>query len=351
MSGWPLLAAGQDLESWLREGGKPERATRPVLWLYRWRAIWLEQHYHLIRTTGPAAQSFPFPDGEGLVFILGFWRSGTTLLHDLLAEAPGCGAPRTWQCMDPSSMLLSRSATPKAAMQRPMDQVVVTGDSPQEDEFALMAMGVPSVYRGFLDPRRLPELESQLDQDHWSSDNSTWEKTLEYFLSWCREEGRNRLMIKSPNHLFRYRALALRYPCARFVWILRSPDQLWRSNLGMWKAMIRRYALWNAPEGVVEQFLNKALSSYEELLLELHQEGLFLQHPAFSYEALQEAPETILSPLATRLSLEPWETWGPPLLPRIIPEAKQRNSVLPKGAPVELLNRIECLHQAILNAR
>ncbi len=124
-------------------------------------------------------------------------------------------------------------------MRRPMDQVLVSGDSPQEDEFALMAMGVPSVYCGFLDPRRLPTLEEILDQAHWLSTGPFWQQTLESFLSWCKEEGRDRLVVKSPNHLFRYRALALRYPRARFVWILRSPAQLWPKFILEYEQMLK----------------------------------------------------------------------------------------------------------------
>ena len=66
-------------------------------------------------------------------------------------------------------------------MQRPMDQVTIRADSPQEDEFALTAMGVPSVYRGFLDPRRLPELKSLLDPIFWAEADPSWLKKLEDF--------------------------------------------------------------------------------------------------------------------------------------------------------------------------
>ena len=348
MNGWQVLAAGQDLERWLRKGGQPEQASRSLLWLYRWRAFWLEHHFTMIRNSGPAAQPFPYPNGEGLIFILGFWRSGTTLLHELLADAPGCGVPRTWQCMDPSALLLVHSAASTEVLQRPMDQVLVTADSPQEDEFALMAMGVPSIYRGFLDPRRLPEVEALLDQDYWSTGGAYWQKTLECFLSWCREAGRDRLVVKSPNHLFRYRALALRYPRARFVWILRSPAQLWRSNLAMWRAMVDRYALWNAPVFAIEGFLTKALISYADLLSQLHQEGLFQNHPVFSYEELMVAPEAILLPLADRLGLKQWDNWGPPLLSRIHGQTEKPISALSKGAPLDAIEHLETLHRAIL---
>ena len=44
---------------------------------------------------------------EGPVFVLGHWRSGTTLLHEILALDPQFEAPTTYQCLNPHSFLLS----------------------------------------------------------------------------------------------------------------------------------------------------------------------------------------------------------------------------------------------------
>ena len=44
---------------------------------------------------------------EGPIFILGHWRSGTTLLHEILALDRQLGAPITYQCLNPHSFLLS----------------------------------------------------------------------------------------------------------------------------------------------------------------------------------------------------------------------------------------------------
>jgi len=228
-----------------------------------------------------------------------------------------------------------------------MDGVLVSSDSPQEDEFALMAMGVPSVYRGFLDPRRLPELEPLLDPSGWSAEDSSWLETLECFLAWCRREGEARMIVKSPNHIFRYRALAARYPKARFLWILRSPTELWRSNLGMWRAMTERYGLWNPRGSELEGFLEKAMDSYGELIGRLREEGVFRQQPVLSYEELVARPEDVLQPLADRLGLPPWDSWGPATLSRI--EARP----LPEPSRVSETRwaQLQALQEAILLER
>jgi len=355
MSGRPILAAGRELTHWLRQGGRPARGARSLLWLYRWRALWLEQHYSLIQSpAGPVAKPTHYPEGKGLVFILGFWRSGTTLLHELLSEAPNCDAPRTWQCMDPSALLLPGRTSSKIELQRPMDEVVVSADSPQEDEFALMAMGVPSIYRGFLDPRRLQELEELLDPGFWNEPNAGWLRILECFLSSCSTQGMERMIVKSPNHLFRYSALSARYPKARFIWILRSPQALWRSNLNMWRAMVERYGLWNAPDSDLASFITKALAAYGDQLENLHRDGFFRGMPVLSYESLVADPDRVMSSLTDRLDIAPWATWGREIRTRVgTAQVKPTSAaaIPPSTLPGHLMSRLESLHETLLAGR
>ena len=78
------------------------------------------------------------------MFIQGFWRAGMTLFHELLADLRDYSAPRTRRCMEPSAMSTrAGSSSAGEAIERPMDHVIVAADCPQEDEFALMAMGCP----------------------------------------------------------------------------------------------------------------------------------------------------------------------------------------------------------------
>jgi hypothetical protein len=351
MSGRPLLAAGEELTRWLRLGGRPDRAHQGMVWLYRWRAFWLERSYTLLKKTGPAAHDSAFPDGEGLIFIQGFWRAGTTLFHELLEQVPNCAAPRTWQCMDPSAML-TPGGRPSGTetIQRPMDQVMISANSPQEDEFALMAMGVPSVYRGFLDPRRLPELKPFLASSFWTETDPAWFRTLDAFLAWCRDPARKYLVVKSPNHVFRSAALAPHYPKARFVWIFRDPMELWPSNLKMWQAMIARYALWNPHDRELEDFLEAALLAYSNILEDALTKKTFRHQPAFSFEALVKDPAIQLPSVIDRLGLGPWESIDHKLQGSMLAKPKQTNAKpapLSEG-PIALLNHLRELQEAIL---
>src|SRR5262245_41653279 len=46
---------------------------------------------------------------EGSIFILGFWRSGTTLLHELLCKDERFSFPTTYACLNPHHFILTQS--------------------------------------------------------------------------------------------------------------------------------------------------------------------------------------------------------------------------------------------------
>src|SRR5690606_33838210 len=78
------------------------------------------------------------------VFIVGHWRSGTTLLHELLHLDHRFATPNTYQCMAPHHTLVTEWLIGKrmgwlVPKQRPMDNMAAGFQRPQEDEFALLA--------------------------------------------------------------------------------------------------------------------------------------------------------------------------------------------------------------------
>ena len=97
---------------------------------------------------------------EPPIFVIGHWRSGTTFLHDLLSCDPDYSYPTTYQCFFPNHFLLTGGSgtwfnifLPK---KRPMDNVPVGVDRPQEDEFAFANMGLGTHYVTLAWPRHGP---------------------------------------------------------------------------------------------------------------------------------------------------------------------------------------------------
>ncbi len=231
------------------QGGQPER-TSPLASTPRALAFdacqWLQS-----RLPPPPAPEKP------PLFILGLWRSGTTLAHGLVSALPGFTAPLGWQCFRPASFRLAAPPRAGLAIARPMDDLSITPLSPQEDEFALLLMGLPSLYRGFLDPRRLESLLPLLD----GADGSDWVVPFRAFTAAIAEQTPGRLVVKSPNHLFRLAAIRQHFPQAPILLLLRDPATLYWSNLRMWRAMTGLYGHWPMPEGAIESFIASSMAA------------------------------------------------------------------------------------------
>ena len=350
MSRTAFLPAGGALARWLRDGPPSTRAPRAMLWTYRWKGYWFDRNWQRQQSLLPPAD-FPADGGRNLVFVMGFWRSGTTLLHELLAAGPGMAAPRTWQCMNPSGFRIAGAPTGQTAVRRPMDAVIVSALSPQEDEFALLARGAPSVYRAWLDPRRWQEVLPALEQDTWLAlPESQWLDDWRRFLGWCMPEGTARLVVKSPNHLFRLKAMKRTWPRARFVWTLRDPVDTWQSNRKMWRAMTEMYALWDGDAEYLDRLLLKAMSEYAATLQWAAgtPDAIYLD-----FGRLTTDTAAVLQELIPQLELGAWDSWRPRLERELAasmqrrPESYTAAAPLPRSADA-VIAQIRQLHARLL---
>ena len=191
-------------------------------------------------------------DLSNYIVVLGYWRSGTTLLHNYLSLDKRFGFPSTWSCMHPEHFMLTQAAALRRAskvVRRPMDDVEVSASSPQEDEFALMALGARSPYEALLTPTRLGDalrLGDPLDLPE--AQGRKWQSTFEYFVRGVSAlEGYRPLILKSPPHGYRVRLLHRILPAARFVLIVRSPLTVYESTVRMWRKLFELYSLGEIP--------------------------------------------------------------------------------------------------------
>lgn len=278
----PLLGA-RALADWIREGGKPARAPLGYSLRLRWHTHWFELNWRTQLERMPRGELPSDP-----VLIVGLWRSGTTVLHELVSACGGWVTPQTWQCFNPSTCFLTGAPARSAAVKRPMDEGVIASQGPQEDEFALLLLGERSIYRGLIDPRRLLDcgraawLESEDGTDRW-----------QHFVRGIAAGG-GRLLLKSPGHTFRIPAMRRLFPRVRFVWIGRHPGEVWASNVRMWSAMMRVYALWECPADMLEQFMSESMRACADVLKRCIEEMTPENLLWVDFEALQTDPERVL---------------------------------------------------------
>src|SRR5215831_19395539 len=93
------------------------------------------------------------------LFVLGIWRSGTTHLHNLLAQDDRFAYPTTYQTSFPHTFLTTEKLSAKLLGfslpdRRPMDNVKFGFAEPQEDEFALCCITGRALPMAWAFPRR-----------------------------------------------------------------------------------------------------------------------------------------------------------------------------------------------------
>jgi omega-hydroxy-beta-dihydromenaquinone-9 sulfotransferase len=172
------------------------------------------------------------------VFILGHWRSGTTLLHNLMALDHRFAAPNLFETMLPHGFLVTESwqaplwshFVPETRL---IDNMPLGIDLPQEDEFALAILTRYSPYMGHSFPRRWAHYMRYLDfRDVEASERARWQQgVMRYARRLTVHRGGRRLVLKSPPHTARIPLLLELFPDARFIHIHRDPYRVFQSSL------------------------------------------------------------------------------------------------------------------------
>lgn len=177
------------------------------------------------------------------LFVLGHWRSGTTLLHELLIRDQRHVYPTTYECFAPHHFLVTEPwITPLIGWllpkKRPMDNVATGWDRPQEDEFALCSLGLPTPYKSWAFPKQGPVDTEWLTLEEVSdADRRRWRDGLRSFVNALSLKSPGRVILKSPPHTARIKQILEVFPDARFVHISRDPMKLFPSTVRLWKSL------------------------------------------------------------------------------------------------------------------
>ena len=195
---------------------------------------------------------------EPPVFIIGHWRSGTTLMQRLFALDERFAFPTAYECFAPRSAQITAPIVTRwlrflHPARRPMDEMPAGPLEPHEDEFALANMGLPSPYSQLAFPNR-PSPQNTLDFDGSSAEElGRWKRELLRFVrqvTW--RAGGKRLVLKSPPHTARVRLLAELFPDARFVHIVRNPMRVFPSTMWLWQSLWKAHGLTRGHEARLE---------------------------------------------------------------------------------------------------
>ena len=272
------LWAGMNLGGWLRLLVKNRVAVSPSRWPMAAGITVMataNSALSLVESLGwgRAVAQVDVPDDP--IFIVGHWRTGTTMLHEMFGLDSRMRCPTTYECLSPCHFLLTEEFVQKRLWfviprHRPMDNVRVGFERPQEDEAALCNLGHRSPFLTVAFPNRPLQYPRYRDfSDLTAGELDRWEKGIKQFLRRVLYKQRGQLVLKSPQHTYRIRHLLKAFPRARFVHLSRDPYLVFRSTVHFWRRMYSEYGLQKPNFNGLEEFV---LEHFEHMQLRLNED-------------------------------------------------------------------------------
>jgi hypothetical protein len=261
------------------------------------------------------------------VFIIGHWRTGTTLLQEVLNLDPRFTAPNYYQCLEPNHFLLTEKFLADhlsffTPTRRLIDNMPVNLASPLEDEFALSLLGVPSPYWTLAFPNRPMQFRKYFDLEGLTpKELSKWKACWILFLKEVYYKSPGNLLLKSPTHTWRIKTILEIFPNAKFIHIFRNPYVVFSSTVNLWKTLYEAQGLQKPTfEGLEDEVFSTFLWMHQQLERTkplVNSENFY----EIRYEDFIEDPLTQIERLYSSLQLEDFESLRP-LIQRYFLERK-----------------------------
>jgi len=254
------------------------------------------------------------------LFILGHWRSGTTLLHYLFAhDTSQFTFANTYQVVNPRTFLTSEEVITRRFARlvpstRPMDNMELSFGSPQEDEFAPLLLTFYSLYLGISFPNRLDHYSRYLTFRGASPEETEqWKKAFIWFCKKLSLNNHTALLLKSPAHTARIRLLLEMFPEARFVHIHRDPYRVFQSqkhyfDTAIWYTYLQKPDLETIDDGILQRYQTMYDAFFEDL--HLIPKDRFCE---VRFDELERDPVHVMQGIYEKLSLCGFDSFQPAL--------------------------------------
>lgn len=198
------------------------------------------------------------------VFILGFMRTGTTLLFNLLARMPGARAPKLWEMLWPSPppdpateatdprIERTRRFTEQAHKAVPAMKTIhpLVATAPEE---CLFLLGLSFTDFAAEARAHLPGYMNWLMDTDMVPAYRYYREVLQ-LLTWKSKAGH--LVLKSPIHLYNLDALLTVFPDARIIQTHRDPRQVVASGCSLYETTRITSMRGHDPVALGEQWLD-----------------------------------------------------------------------------------------------
>ncbi|MFQ6006376.1 MAG: sulfotransferase [Woeseia sp.] len=267
-------------------------------------------HIHSDRTrySGIAEAGIDAP-----IFITGLPRSGTTFLHNLLAEDAGFRTPAGWEVMYPSPPPGARAngSDPRIARaQRRMQQLYwlapgfrvihpLNAELPQECIAIASSAFVSDAYPTMC---HVPSYQSWLDQADLTPSYEYHRRFLQHLQGGQRNL---RWLLKAPAHLFGLRSILEVYPDARIIFMHRDPLEVLPSLANLTLVLRAAFSDRHEPEEIGRELIShwaQGMRRARELVLQLPDRQTRCME--ISYQDLTGQPVDTIARLYRHFGLE-----------------------------------------------
>ncbi len=247
------------------------------------------------------------------VFIVGHQRSGTTHLHRLMTKDDSFIYPTLIDISYPLVFRYFRKIVTfitKIFMpeQRPMDNMVITVDEPEEHEIAIASFNGFSYIIGYMFLNNFDKYENYGSFEKATvKERKKWTKTFQNFLKKLTlEYGNKILLLKNPNDTERINILLEMFPKSKFIHIYRDPYRVFLSTKKLFIKNNRDTHLQNIKIDLDAFVISHYKKMYEKFYEDIPKipKGQFIE---IKYENLVENPLEELEKIYTQLSIPDFE--------------------------------------------
>jgi len=251
-------------------------------------------------------KNIPIPPDP--VFIIGHWRTGSTLLHQIMNLDPNLHAPTLFQVAIPNSFLISYPYYRPVfncvvAKHRPMDMVKLGMDEPQEDEYAIYRLTDTSPLEDLVFPKSKTYFLLNSDKLDPKNKLNNWKSQVQSYFTKLYFHSNKTIVSKNPFNSFRIQLLLNIFPQAKFIHIHRHPYDVIPSTIHMWDIVQRQNCLNNnchCPE------IKEVITVMDQLLTSIEQGFQLLpenQKAEIRFEDLEKNPEFEMKKLYASLNM------------------------------------------------
>jgi hypothetical protein len=167
------------------------------------------------------------------IFIIGFYRTATTLLHILFSMDIRLGYMSNLDVLTclynlSFSKIARRFLEKRLPRKRPMDDIDLLVDGPQEEAYAVATISKYGAPNAIIFPQNFEYFAKYLTfKDCPETDRNKWKKIYHYFVqkTTFKHKGKQ-LVMKDPANATRIKFLLEMYPNAKFIYTYRNPYPL-----------------------------------------------------------------------------------------------------------------------------